>query len=106
MKVIKSRKYDGPAEPQRRSRLAELRSLPCVFLGEATGEKAQCIMCKRAVPKLADVFACEKHGKCTVESVARIGNEVLMCCQKTCGDYQAKSTAQTEQVLSLRENTG
>lgn len=59
------------------------RLLPCVFLGDLTGETLDCQGC--GAPRQVEVYGCEKHGKCTRGH--KVGPEVTWC--KICQNYLA-----------------
>lgn len=74
---------------------AEKIPLPCVHLGESTGERVTCRTC---VNKTTEVFGCQVHGECTVDRSAyprklrRDGNfafqEIAWC--GSCPDRQPR----------------
>lgn len=70
--------------------------LPCTLRGAETGEVKECKTCASTV--LAKVFACEKHGRCTVDKQAKSDDKGMIKCCSICpdrvaGDHHPTATA-------------
>jgi len=61
------------------------RSLPCIHLGEATGEAVLCQTCSGSVK--IKTFACSIHGTCTM---GKRVPDVPGCCDSSCEQREAK----------------
>jgi FkbM family methyltransferase len=86
-KKLAERRERQAQREARPAKAAEPRkvNLPCVHLGEPTGERRQCPTCAGVVQ--VKVMRCGVHGECTQQK------DVGLKCCKGCGDYKPPETS-------------
>lgn len=74
-----------PSRPKPGRRRRRSGTVPCVHLGQATGETVECDACQGKVA--LKLFGCDVHGNCTVRT--KVGETA--CCP--CSDYRAAAAS-------------
>lgn len=75
------------------------RHLPCLHLGDATGETVECPSCNGRVQ--LKLFACTPHGQCTMARISADLPGVRNC--HRCADYLGRDPGSTDSGRMLRQ---